>query len=79
MTTLPQIHNGQAMPWKDVPELPVPEFRTAVLERVHKGRRISSLFGIPDGDQIILVAVLTNDQQAMLECAGPASATRIRR
>ena len=66
MTTLPQIHNGQAMPWKDVPELPLAEFRSAVIERVHKGRRISSLFGIPDGDQIILVAVLTNDQQATL-------------
>jgi len=67
MTMLPQIHNGQALPWKDVPELAVPEFRAAVLERVHKGRRISSLFGIPDGDQVTLVAVLTNDQQAVME------------
>jgi len=65
-TTLPQIHNGQAMPWKNVPELAVAEFRSAVIERVHKGRRISSLFGIPDGDQTILVAVLTNDQQATM-------------
>ncbi len=67
MTMLPHIHNGRAMPWKDVPELAVPEFRTAVLERVQRGRRISSLFGVPDGDQIALVAVLTNDRQALLE------------
>jgi Ni,Fe-hydrogenase III large subunit len=66
MRTLPQIHNGQALPWKDIPELLVPDFRAAVLERIQKGRRISSLFGVPDGDQIILVAVLTNDQQAVL-------------
>jgi len=67
MTTLPQIHNGQALPWRDVPDLAVPEFRAAVIERVHKGRRVSSFFGVPEGDQIILVAVLTNDHQATLE------------
>jgi len=74
MTTLPQIHNGQALPWKDVPDLAVPEFHAAVIERVHKHRRISSLFGMPEGDQIILVAVLTNDHQATLE----ACRTRVR-
>ncbi|HNS21181.1 MAG TPA: NADH-quinone oxidoreductase subunit C [Sedimentisphaerales bacterium] len=67
MTTLPQIHNGQAIPWKNVPELAVSEWRAAVLERVHKGRRISALFGVPDDKQVVLVAVLTNDQQATLE------------
>ncbi len=67
MTTLPQIHNGQAISWSDIPELAVSEWRAAVLERVHKGRRISALFGVPDDKQVILVAVLTNDQQATLE------------
>ncbi len=67
MTNLPQIHNGQALPWNKVPELAEPEFRRTVIERVHKGRRVSALFGMPDGDQIVLVAVLTNDPQASLE------------
>ena len=67
MTTLPQIHNGQAIPWSNIPDLAVSEFRTVALERVHKGRRISALFGVPDDDELILVAVLTNDGQATLE------------
>ena len=67
MTTLPQLHNGQALPMKDIPELAVPEFRSLILERVRRGRRISSLFGLPDGDQIMLLAVLAHDSQGMLE------------
>ena len=67
MTTLPQIHNGQALPLKDIPELTVPEFRSMILERVRRGRRISSLFGMPDGDQIMILAVLAHDSQGMLE------------
>lgn len=67
MTTCAQIHNGQAIAWKDVPELAVQEWRGAVLERIHKGRRISALFGVPDGKEVILVAVLTNDRQAVME------------
>jgi len=67
MMLLPQLHNGQAIALKDVPDLAMPDFRTAVLERVRKGRRISSLFGMPDGDEVMLILVLTNDAQGMLE------------
>lgn len=67
MITLPQIHNGQALPLKDIPELAVPDFRSMILARVRHGRRISSLFGMPDGDQVILLAVLAHDSQGMLE------------
>jgi Ni,Fe-hydrogenase III large subunit len=67
MITLPQLHNGQALPWKDIPELAMPEFRSLILERVRRGRRISSLFGLPDGDQIMILAVLAHDSQGMLE------------
>jgi Ni,Fe-hydrogenase III large subunit len=67
MILLPQLHNGQAIALKDVPELAMPDFRTAVLERVRKGRRVSSLFGMPDGDEVMLILVLTNDAQGMLE------------
>ncbi len=67
MMLLPQLHNGQAIALKDIPELSIPDFRAAALERVRKGRRISSLFGMPDGDEVMLVLVLTNDAQGMLE------------
>ncbi len=67
MIPLPQLHNGQAIALKDVPELAMSEFRSAVIERVRKGRRISSLFGMPNGEGLTLILVLTNDAQGMLE------------
>ncbi len=67
MTQLPQIHNGQALPLKDVPELAVPDFAGVIREQVRRGRRISSLFGMPDGDRITILAVLAHDSQGMLE------------
>jgi len=67
MIPLPQLHNGQAIPLKNVPELAMSDFRAALLERVRKNRRISSLFGVPDGDEVMLILVLTNDAQGMLE------------
>jgi Ni,Fe-hydrogenase III large subunit len=67
MITLPQLHNGQALPLKDIPELAMPDFHSLILERVRRGRRISSLFGMPDGDQIMILAVLAHDSQGMLE------------
>jgi Ni,Fe-hydrogenase III large subunit len=67
MITLPQIYNGRALPLQDVPELDVDDFRQVIMERVEKGRRISSFFGMPDGERTVLMAVLANDRQAMLE------------
>jgi Ni,Fe-hydrogenase III large subunit len=67
MTTLSQLHNGQALPWKGIPELAVPEFRATILGQVRRGRRISSLFGMPEGDEVTIVAVLAHDSQGMLE------------
>jgi hypothetical protein len=49
MNTLPQLHNGQALPLQDIPEFAIPDFRNLILERVRRGRRISSLCGMPDG------------------------------
>ena len=67
MTMPAQIHNGQALPLKDIPEFAVPDFRNMILGRVRKGRRISSLFGMPDGNEIMILAVLTHDSQGTLE------------
>jgi Ni,Fe-hydrogenase III large subunit len=67
MTVLPQLRNGRTLPLNDVPDLSVGDFRQTIVERVRRGRRISSLFGMPDGDQTMLIAVLTNGAQGMLE------------
>ncbi|MBN1918799.1 MAG: NADH-quinone oxidoreductase subunit C [Verrucomicrobia bacterium] len=67
MRELPHVRNGQALPFGEVPELMGREFRHAITERVHAGRRVSALFGIPDGDRVMLVAVLASDQQGLLE------------
>ncbi len=67
MTTLPHIYNGKALSLADVPELSIDEFRAAVIEQVGRGRRISSLFGMPQGDGITLMAVLANDRVGVLE------------
>jgi Ni,Fe-hydrogenase III large subunit len=67
MTTLPHVYNGWALPLQDVPELNLSEFRAVIIEQVAKGRRISSLFGMPQGDAVTLIAVLANDRLGVLE------------
>ena len=67
MTALPHIYNGKALPLQDVPELSLNDFRAVIIEQVTKGRRISSLFGMPQGDRIALMAVLANDRLGVLE------------
>jgi Ni,Fe-hydrogenase III large subunit len=67
MMTLPHIYNGKALSLTDVPELSLNEFRAAIIEQVGRGRRISSLFGMPQGDGVALMAVLANDRVGVLE------------
>jgi Ni,Fe-hydrogenase III large subunit len=67
MTTLPHIYNGKALPLAEVPELGIDEFRKVIIEEVGRGRRISSLFGMLQGDGIALMAVLANDRVGVLE------------
>ncbi|MCC6354256.1 MAG: hydrogenase [Verrucomicrobiae bacterium] len=53
--------NGAALPWGDVPEWPVGEFLRATGAELDRGGRLSSLFGVPEGDALRLVAVVAFD------------------
>lgn len=57
-TPLLPLRNGQAAPLREVPELPLPAFREAVLEGVRGGRRLACLCA--DGERR-LHAVLADD------------------
>jgi hypothetical protein len=65
-----ELRNRRAVPFSSVPNLTVPEFREAVAQAVREGRRIVSLFGLPDGGaNTRLVAVLADDEGGALEAA----------
>ena len=53
--------NGTALPWADVPEWTVTEFVRAVGTALDRGGRLSSLFGVPEGEALRIVAVLAFD------------------
>jgi Ni,Fe-hydrogenase III large subunit len=50
--------NGQPVPRRDLPRLPLEEFRRAVLARVAAGGRLAALFGTPEEAGLRLVAVV---------------------
>jgi Ni,Fe-hydrogenase III large subunit len=58
--------NGQAVPVRDVPVLPVDRFRRVVLEVLRAGGRLSALFGRSSGDRVLLTAVLADDPEGKL-------------
>lgn len=53
--------NGTALRWAEVPEWPVTEFVGAVGIELDRGGRLSSLFGVPEGEAVRLVAVIAFD------------------
>jgi len=61
------LSNGGSISWRDVPEHGIYDFRELVWERVRAGGRLCSLFGLPQGDDVILVAVLGQDGAGTLE------------
>jgi Ni,Fe-hydrogenase III large subunit len=60
------IFNGQAVPIKDIPFLPFPEFRQSVLDGVRDGGRIIAFFGRPDGDNVRLFILLAYDGEGRI-------------
>jgi len=54
------IHNGRNAAVQDVPVLEVGEFRSAVIDRIDRGGRIASLFGVPREHGVRLWAVIAN-------------------
>jgi len=63
-----RVRNPEAVPLSSVGELSFELFRGEILEEVGNGRRIASLFGLPDerrGD-VVLVVVLADDADGRL-------------
>lgn len=61
--TLAVAHNGQSIPLLKIPVLPFDEFRSAVINAVCEGCRVSSLFAMPPihGSGKDVVAVISDD------------------
>ena len=69
MSPLLSLANGAAAPLADVPDLPFDAFRDAVVGARGRGQRVSALFGAPEGDAVVLTAVLADDATGLLACA----------
>jgi Ni,Fe-hydrogenase III large subunit len=62
------LRNRRTIPWSALPCGPVSEFRRAVIGATAAGRRVVSLFGLPDGPlETRLVAVLAADELGELD------------
>jgi Ni,Fe-hydrogenase III large subunit len=69
------LRNRRAVPWGAVPLESTERFRETVIGAVTDGWRITSLFGLPDGDtESRLVAILADDARGELG----ATSTRVR-
>ena len=55
------LTNVTAIPWDDIPEWPLEDFLRKTSAELDRGERLSSLFGVPEGDALRLVAVLAFD------------------
>jgi Ni,Fe-hydrogenase III large subunit len=60
------IRNGQALPLREVPELPLAAFREAILTGTRRGERLACLCAAPD---LRLFAVLADDAGGQLRVA----------
>jgi Ni,Fe-hydrogenase III large subunit len=60
------LKNRRGIPLAAAPEEALERFRTTVIEAVAAGWRIVSLFGMPEGSETRLVAVLAADRRGLL-------------
>lgn len=60
------LKNRRSIPLASVPQEGVERFRTTVIEAVAAGWRIVSFFGMPEGGETRLVAVLAADRRGLL-------------
>ncbi|OQC10497.1 MAG: Formate hydrogenlyase subunit 5 precursor [Candidatus Cloacimonetes bacterium ADurb.Bin088] len=67
MTATCRLKNGQALPLRELPRLDLTDFRARLAGSLSKNSRVASFFGMPDGDGILLIAVLARDLQGCLE------------
>ncbi len=55
------LTNGAALRWAQIPEWPIVDFVRAVENELERGGRLSSFFGVPEGESLRIVAVLAYD------------------
>jgi Ni,Fe-hydrogenase III large subunit len=60
------LANATSIPWADVPAWPVADFVRATGAEITRSARLCSLFGVPEGDAMQLVAVLAFDTDSTL-------------
>ena len=69
MNAMADCRNGQSLPLTALPDLPPERFHDLVLESIQAGGRICAYFGLPDENDVTLVAVLAFDQRGHLALA----------
>jgi Ni,Fe-hydrogenase III large subunit len=67
---LPRLANAVPIPLADVPCLEMAQFRSAIVDQVCSGGRISALFGQPLADEVHLWAVLSHRLAGYLQVLG---------
>ncbi|MCX5682032.1 MAG: hypothetical protein NT079_07205 [Candidatus Omnitrophica bacterium] len=60
------IYHNQVLPLKDIPLLPISDFRTATLSEVASSGRIIAFFGKSFNDAVRLFMVLAHDHQGRM-------------
>ena len=60
------LRNRRTVPLDAVPVEPVDQFRLTVAEAVRQDRRLLSLFGLPEGDALRIIALLADDAAGSL-------------
>ncbi len=66
------LHNARSLATADVPALELAEFRRGIITARGRRERVAALFGVPDGDDLTLFAVLANDARGVLHIAKTA-------
>jgi Ni,Fe-hydrogenase III large subunit len=70
-TTPSPFHSGQPVPLRDVPDLSIVEFRTAIVSAVSSGCTLAALFGMRAGNQHIrLIAVMADSATNSISILG---------
>ncbi len=60
------LSNGAGLPWTEVPEWPADDFVSATAAELDRGGRLCAWFGVPEGAQTRLVAVVAFDAENTL-------------
>ena len=66
-TIVSLLHNGRSMAAHGVPRLGFDEFRQVLLKAAQHECRVSAMFAVPQGDQLDLMTVLSDDTDGVLE------------